>query len=447
MDWEYLPSLLLEEIFSLLPMKDRYSCSLVCKSWQESVFSRSVWRTMIITDRSFTRRKFTMYKGYSRELEHKRIQRCLGRVGHLFSSIVFTPISDFYNLYEILHVLVAFQEFFDEYPMPLLDAFHFTFSCESRGQSGTFVYGTGGQIFAEFRKFLANLRGIKYLKLNQLLLGNADAQVLLADLTRNCADTVVTLEMLNSSQDNCPQFHVPMFHVLQTLTISPHNLNDEIIIMLSQNGLPELVITQDQYTPKTLIPVSPEAWYEARKICSRMRVKLQVIGQSREDILHQIGAPVNAVVYETPYTLISASSVITTADLYGDTLQFYGHKCLPRTHNGRSFNERADSSLLLLVRSCSKLQTLVVRDRVSTATVLLIARECRQLQTFYVRLNAVIKRMDWPREPNWSPEFYNWLKTNSRSYERMQEEVSKIFGENWRPLTDKEFVKLCGPSN
>ena len=57
--------------------------------------------------------------------------------------------------------------------------------------------------------------------------------------------------------------------------------------------------------------------------------------------------------------------------------------------------------------------------------------------------NAVILRCDWPKNPEWGPDFYNWLKTTSQSYQKTEREVSLRLGKRWHMLTDKEFKQLA----
>ncbi|KAH8035136.1 hypothetical protein HPB51_004377 [Rhipicephalus microplus] len=99
-------------------------------------------------------------------------------------------------------------------------------------------------------------------------------------------------------------------------------------------------------------------------------------------------------------------------------------------------------SVVLLCRSCRRLETLVIRERISTATVLLLAYHGRSLRRFVVRGNAVIKKCDWPRNPEWSDEFYSWLRHTAQSYDAVCQEVSQILGFPWAPLTDKQFKTI-----
>ncbi|XP_066992680.1 uncharacterized protein [Anabrus simplex] len=134
-----------------------------------------------------------------------------------------------------------------------------------------------------------------------------------------------------------------------------------------------------------------------------------------------------------------SESILTAIDLYRADLWVYGHQSLPRYHQPESFHERVDSLLLLLCRQCPYLHTLVICERISTSTVLLIARSASNLRYLYVRRNAVILECDWPWSPEWSPEFYQWLRSSSRSYEATEKEVSQILGYSWTMLSDRQF--------
>lgn len=54
----------------------------------------------------------------------------------------------------------------------------------------------------------------------------------------------------------------------------------------------------------------------------------------------------------------------------------------------------------------------------------------------------MVQKCDWPKSPEWSEEFYSWLKFNSRSYDLVEKEVSQMFGYNWKFLSDKAFKML-----
>lgn len=86
----------------------------------------------------------------------------------------------------------------------------------------------------------------------------------------------------------------------------------------------------------------------------------------------------------------------------------------------------------------------MIREKISTCTLLLISYYGHSLKFLHVRRNAVILRCDWPRQNNWSEEFYQWLKKSSTSYELVEEEIAMSLGlEKWTMLSDQDFKHIC----
>ncbi|XP_064625453.1 uncharacterized protein LOC135486532 [Lineus longissimus] len=441
--WEDLPIIVLEEIFAMLSLRERFNASQVCKNWLDCFYSPRVWEKLEFQERSFTKKIFSVYQGLQYRFNHRKFQLSLGRIGAFIKKIVVHPVGDYYNLYEFMTVLDTYLTFFPDNPMPLLKTFDFTFYCENKGPAGSFVYGTGGNIFRKLKVLISHMPYLTNLKLQNVLLSLADAQNLLDDVLNNCGDTLKVLEMLNITSEMCPLFQVGMFRNLRRLVISPQQLNEDLLLTIARKSINELHISQDQYIiPNSITTPSPETWSEARRLNSLLQVKLLCVGRSKYDMVWQEKAPVTGVIYDTVYALVTPLSVLNVIDHYSDTLQVYGHKSLPRIHGSRAFNDRIDSNILLLVRGCPKIHTLIIRDRISTASIVLIASECKNLKRLYIRQNAILKRMDWSKVPEWSNDFYWWLKGCSKSFDTMQAEVSRIIGYPWRALTDKEFISL-----
>ena len=70
-------------------------------------------------------------------------------------------------------------------------------------------------------------------------------------------------------------------------------------------------------------------------------------------------APVKSVVYNTPYSRMTPFMINMIVELYRTDLECYAHKMLPRFYMKKSFNDRADSALLYLMRQCPYIHTLV----------------------------------------------------------------------------------------
>lgn len=67
-EWACVPKILLEDIFTLLTPKGRHEASQVCKHWYDLFYSPRVWETFILLERTLTKKRFNLYKGYQREL-------------------------------------------------------------------------------------------------------------------------------------------------------------------------------------------------------------------------------------------------------------------------------------------------------------------------------------------------------------------------------------------
>ncbi|XP_070196393.1 uncharacterized protein [Littorina saxatilis] len=436
--WKELPVILLEDILVLLNPKQRHYASQVCRPWYEIFYSPRVWETFVLLERTLTRRRFNLYKGYQRELCPRKTQLCFMRVGCFFKRIVVTPISDYYNLYEFLRVLAAYLEYYSDFPMPLLHTFRFTFACESRGVNGVAVIGTGGNILDKVKYLLGTMQQMRHLAVNQLLLDVEEVPGLLAAAARHCTESLLSLELLNCSKIPLPICEVTQFVQLVKLKLSPQHLSEEVILLLGGTQLRQLHIVQDAYTCPC-DPVPGEAWKLFKEMAPHKRVFLEIEGLTKTPLMLQPHAPVRGVIFRTPYHRLQPELTTWLVEYYGKYLEYVVQEALPRNHGSRKFHERADASFLRLVRECPKLHTLVIRERISLATLLLLAKEGKKLRWFIVRKNALIKKCEWPRAKNWTPDFHRWLRTHGRNYDLAFDQVPRILGYKWKPYVDRTF--------
>lgn len=439
--WAELPAILLDDIFVMLTPKQRHQASMVCRPWYEIFYSPRVWETFVLLERTLTRRRFNLYKGYQRELCPRKTQVCLMRVGCFFKRIVVTPISDFYNLYEFLRVLASFLGFYTDFPMPLLHTFRFTFACESRGMTGVVIHGTGGKILDELKLLLGNMQSLRHLALNELLLDVLEVPGLLEAAAKQSGDSLHSLELLNCSKVPLAMPEVTQFSQLVKLTLSPQHLSEEVVLLLGGTQLLQLHLLQDAYTC-SCEPVSSDAWKLFKEMAPNKRVFLEIQGLTKTPILLQPSAPVRGVVFRTPYHRLTPDLATWLEEYYSKYLEYFVQESLPRAHGSRKFHERADASFLRLIRTCLRLHTLVIRERISLSTLLLIASEGRALRRFIVRENALIKKCEWPRAREWSQEYYRWLKKTSHNYQLAFEEMPVVLKQRWKPSPDRAFKHL-----
>lgn len=83
----------------------------------------------------------------------------------------------------------------------------------------------------------------------------------------------------------------------------------------------------------------------------------------------------------------------------------------------------------------------MIRERISTATLLLIARTAQNLRQLYVRRNQLVEECEWPQNPDWTDEFFQWLQSASQTIESTEKEISQILQTDWKSLSDENFQK------
>ena len=439
--WEQLPELLLEEILKLVSYKDRLSCATVCRNWYDTFLSPNVWRVFFVKERTFTMRLgYNHYKKeYNTKVNPYKVQMWLAKVGFNVKSLIVLPNSNFFHLYEFMTALATCLELDEEYPLPELTEFKFTFACESQGYTGRVVLGTGGRLLEGLKRLLSNLYHLKHLTLNQLLLDINETPGLLEHVVKNCGDTLVSLEMLNSTKERYPMFYAGMLPKLQRLVITPLQLTDDVVQMVAgRSTMKELVIVEDPYSGKG-DPVSAQAWENVKRKNPQLKVRLEQRGVVEEDLTVQENAPVYAIVFNAPRSFIKPGIVSKIVRFYGKHLELYAHLGLPKTFPSRSFKDRCDFHAVFLVQQCPKLHTLAINERLSTATLLHIADKAHNLQELLVRRNAVLLKRDWPRGPSWSHEYYEMWRRTVRSYDKTAEQVSALLGQPCQMLSDAHY--------
>ncbi|KAK9732308.1 F-box-like [Popillia japonica] len=447
--WADLPDLLLEKIFSYLSIREKYYASLVCKSWYRAFHLPYVWSQFVLEDSTLTRGRFNYYSGWQYVLDHLRTQMCLSRVGRNFRHLTFEPMMNFYNLYEFMNMISWYIEQTRIKKIQQADisgvgckirTLKFTFPCDmSSGDEDAErarLFGTGGRLLDGLKRLMSNLQLLKRLELVDLMLEPREAAHLLDEVCEICCLTLRTLILINTTKFQYQLLHVGVFLNLEVLMISPQNLGSDVIELIGYTKLKHLYIMQNKYTPDDILikPIPEKIW----KICRKNNPELKKYYLR----LPANGAPVRSIIYDSPQIGVENDSAMTIIEMYRNDIAVFGHMNLPKVEKSKSFHERADSTLLLLCRLCPKLTTLIITEWISTTTLLLIATTARNLRYLYVRREAVIKKCDWPQSPDWSDEFYEWLKENSRRYSNVESEISQILGYNWRLLSDTEFKMI-----
>ena len=211
--------------------------------------------------------------------------------------------------------------------------------------------------------------------------------------------------------------------------------------MIGGTQICQLHIIQDAYTC-ACNPVPAKVWQKFKETSPRKRVFLEIEGRTKTPLIVQPHAPVKGIVFRSPYHFLEPELTACIIEHYAGDLEIFSQEGLPRFHGSRSFEYRGDESFLRLVSCCPRLHTLVIRQRVSLATMILIAEDGNMLKTFVVRKNALLKKCEWKRSSKWSIAFYNRLRCIGRDYDIAFKEMNRLFDRKWKPCLDKDFKHL-----
>ena len=353
MGWDELPTILLEDIFSLLSIDQRYTCSQVCRLWYETFHSPVVWYTFTFNGVLFTRKKFNLYHGYERTLNTYRVSLYLPRKSRYLRRLVIKPVAEYHNLCDFLNMLSTFIRYqgADNYPFTNLEEFSFTFyvlvsyGTDSNSQSAiinayfqhpnAFIrgnkryYGTGGVILQTLRRFLSSVHGLKRFQLNNLLLeSDTDIGACLDELLENSCATLEHIEILNYTSHVIPLYLVGLFVNLKSISISSHSLNDDVLLLFANHliHLSCLNIIQDELT----IPCrySESVWTDIAAILrdNQRTWFMQMLTRGKckaEPFWPTCPAPVRGIVYDTSWIRVVHTSIYTCMEQYSRTLETY----------------------------------------------------------------------------------------------------------------------------
>ncbi|KAI2800194.1 hypothetical protein BLOT_014107 [Blomia tropicalis] len=414
-----------------------------------------------------------------------KAQAFMKRFGHTIRHLVIKPMNNFYSLFEFMKIMESYAQHYEDNPLILLKSFDFTFGChlsngdameatdfvgnpiahrqrmEQRRQQRTqsmrmnqipnvTLIGTGGKVLEALQGLMCQMIGLKHLSLRNLLLNPFEAQNLLDNVAINCCERLQTLTLINCCNRPYAFLATGIFLNLHTLVISCSHLSEDVLTLLADTKLNDLYIVQNEFT-RTYDPISNSIWKRFMKCCNnRIRIHLAITHHLPKRWFHDIDnkklilqpTRLNSIIFDSGYIPLRMARLMDISDIYGDNLECLAFYQLPKYRVPRSYTERVDLDLIHLAECCPRLNTLIIRELISTATLLIIVTSARNLTRLFVRRNALRKRFDCIRNEQWSDTFYEWLRQTSRSYEHTFQAVSDKLGYQWMPLTDDQFKRV-----
>lgn len=193
------------------------------------------------------------------------------------------------------------------------------------------LFGTGGQMLASIKKFMALITQLKTLKLVDLMLERYEANHLLDEVLESSCMSLKALHLVNVTMYHCPIMHVGLFLNLQVghlpkncflanenrkvfvsflkvLVVTPQNIDDDVLQLISDSSLKHLHLFQNSYSPPAegVSACSPRAWFALKKSNPKLKVHLCIESNANDcDVVLQQDAPVYSVCYATPNSKVS----------------------------------------------------------------------------------------------------------------------------------------------
>ncbi|VDK53216.1 unnamed protein product [Anisakis simplex] len=432
--WAALPDVLLEEIFSTLPIKNLGRCAQVGKCAMHKNVSRGKhptvsyagiqklfvnypWRRFQFEDFIFTRRKFTSHSGWQYTIDHWRLRFLIMRAASKWRELEIKPVTILFNLYEFFRVLTNFSEYYektsDDRPLQGIRSFIFRWQLhfEQQGDHHMKVVGTGGEMLKTLSLLLSHLHGLSDLALYELQLEPWESNYFVDEVS---AARIWILKLQTYAAVNFPRafLQIGLFLNLEHLTVSPQHLDESVITLIADlKRLQSFTIYQNEKSVGSNA-VSAATWRAFASSNTHTRVYLILSGQCHCDLLIQPNAPVYAIIYEN-----------SNGQLTADVAQQFA--------NSMGF--------------AAKLKLLAIRERISFGTILLLSLIARDHRTtLCVRRNALLKRRNWS-----SSEIhavlgenadFGWFRRSCSSYEAIEQQIRLITGSGATIVSDNRYL-------
>ena len=250
-----------------------------------------------------SRRRFNYHLGWQYTLDHYRAQIFLYKTAKNIRTLIFAPMLNFFNLFEVMNMLSQFSE---RYPGSLdnIHTLKFTFNCDMAFRTENAIYGTGGQLLQALKNLMSFLPGLTSLELTNLLLDSSEALYLLDDVCYTRCLNLHSLTLINCTKAPCRLLHPGAFLRLHSLRISPQTLSPDLLWLISSTKLKHLHVIQNAYT-ESCYSIEPKAWSDLNRKNPALRVHLKSTGKTKREIVWQERAPVSSVLYNSRYSKVN----------------------------------------------------------------------------------------------------------------------------------------------
>lgn len=258
-------------------------------------------------------------------------------------------------------------------------------------------------------------------------------------VNKNLANKITQLEiscMLFYEDFDQREFPVlTKFPNLKKLRTRREIMTSSLLLELVNNSLQELTLVQEEELPFPLQnDLNEDFWKLVLKSCPNFKLDLvlRYLMVIKENFPRSM--PLRCLTLDDLANIVTKGVLDHIIDCYHNTLTTFKYTN-SLLENNEAGDRRLPFALVDMIRRCPKFKCLQYGFPLSSTSVLLLAR-IRKLKTLILHGVEISYEYDWPKNPDWPPEFIHWLKECGSSQGKLENTVSGLQDRQWRLTYD-----------
>ncbi|XP_061176291.1 F-box/LRR-repeat protein 21-like [Saccostrea echinata] len=433
-DWEKTPEVVLGKVFSCLSLVDKVSVYNTCSSWREALGQTGAWHQFQYSESRVWDEIFEM--GIPSSLEdlqqyqeiHQSVLECVERFGRYMRRI---------------YVAIQSTSSFEVYQKIIQNCCNvrkFTLICMCVELSEMEL------LKCTLREFLQRNNVIRELEIENVdNSGTKNAPLPIGLKQSGCLHS---LWIVNSFRSSCLSNLMYLVNLTE-LAMIPHQLNFSLLKHLASLSLRDLHIVANAQTRGFYNEaISDAQWGEIRKHGPKLRVHCFLATSNEwteKEVFLKPSMPLASLVYRKNVWIKYLESVCTLMTYHSGTLTtFVDFSLSHQPYNypvPHCYMDRVDRHIIRLARLCPRLQTLTIKETLSSAAILLMVYLNKNLTDFLVRRDMILYVNDLPEDLESDSVIKQFIADN---YERdnFENAVSSLLGTEWHALEVSEFYEI-----
>lgn len=432
--WEKAPDVILGRIFSCLSLVDKVSVFQTCSTWRQALERADAWPLFKYSEGLIWEEIFEM--GIPSSLEdlqqceniHQNVLECVDKFGRYMKNIIIAIRSS--SSFEVYMKLVQ----------NCTNAKNFTLISMCADFSEMEL------LKCSLHEFLQRNNTIRKLNIENI----DDSGMKNAPLPFGLKHSshLQSLWIVNSFRSSCLSNLMYLVN-LSELALTPHQLNFSLLKHLASHSLKELHIVANAQTKGFYNEaISDAQWGEIRKHGPKLRVHCFLARAhewTEKEVFLKPSMPLTSLIYRKNVWIKYLESVCTLMSYHRETLTtFVDFSLTNQPYNyptPLAYGDRVDGHMIGLARQCPLIQTLTIKEALSSAAILLMVYYNRNLTDLLVRCDMILYVNDLPNDLETDLVAKHFVEDN---YERdnFENAVSSLLGSEWHVLDISEFYEI-----